>query len=706
MKLYILILLAFTCFSISYSQERNYNLNFEQEIASSSNEIWKKKNNDVNIRRDTKEKYQGEFSLNIKPTDMSQGLYGVVKEINSTFNGKQITFKGYMKAVDVQSAYFYLIVGTETNQFSFDLTEPISGSTDWKEFKITLPYTSEATKITVAANIEGQGEVWIDDISIQIDGQDINTLEPIDRAEASDSGFILESLSETKTEKLAMLGKLWGFLKYYHPAVSQGNFDWDKELFKILPLADDSDFSTKIEEWVYSLGELEASKETEDTREIKIKPDFDWFQSELISESLRNKLQAIEDAQKPKENYYVSLSEELKSPVFQNEKRYSSINYKDDGMKLLSLFRYWNYIQYFYPYRYLISEEWNKVLKKFIPELVNAKDEREYNLALAGLVSKTEDTHHTLLQNPVLESYLGANKVPASAIFINDTLVVKSSEDIKIKSGDVIQRIDDVPISVLKEKFNDISGASNRTTQLREIAAKVLRTQNKTVELEIWRDNEILDVTVESIPFHTNISNHSFASITEISDEIGYLNTSDLTLEEYDSIFKKWDNKKAIIFDLRTYPKENLARLLPYLHEEPVSFFRSTSGSVDKPGTFAFDEPIFFETKDGYKYKGTVVILINNESQSKSEFSAMALRTAPNSTVIGSQTAGTDGDVVNVVLPGNVRTIMTGNGIYTLDKEETQQVGIIPDIKVENGIQDLTNEKDEILQAAIEAIKQ
>lgn len=111
MKLYILILLVLTCFSFSYSQEKNYNLGFEQEIASASNENWKKKNNDVNIRRDTKEKFQGKYSLNIKPTEKSQGLYGVVNEINSTFNCNQITFKGYMKAVDVQGAYFYLIVG-------------------------------------------------------------------------------------------------------------------------------------------------------------------------------------------------------------------------------------------------------------------------------------------------------------------------------------------------------------------------------------------------------------------------------------------------------------------------------------------------------------------------------------------------------------------------------------------------------------------
>lgn len=61
--------------------------------------------------------------------------------------------------------------------------------------------------------------------------------------------------------------------------------------------------------------------------------------------------------------------------------------------------------------------------------------------------------------------------------------------------------------------------------------------------------------------------------------------------------------------------------------------------------------------------------------------------------------------MVNLVLPGNVATIMTGNGIYTINKEEVQQVGIEPDIKVEIRIQDLKIGKDVILDRAIEAVQ-
>jgi hypothetical protein len=38
--------------------------------------------------------------------------------------------------------------------------------------------------------------------------------------------------------QLATLGKVWGFLKYYHSAALKGKPDWDKELLRMIPLAE------------------------------------------------------------------------------------------------------------------------------------------------------------------------------------------------------------------------------------------------------------------------------------------------------------------------------------------------------------------------------------------------------------------------------------------------------------------------------------
>jgi len=68
----------------------------------------------------------------------------------------------------------------------------------------------------------------------------------------------------TETQKLAATCKVWGFLKYYHPNVANGNFDWDEQLFKILPKVEeaktDIEFSNTIEKWINSLGKVKAYK--------------------------------------------------------------------------------------------------------------------------------------------------------------------------------------------------------------------------------------------------------------------------------------------------------------------------------------------------------------------------------------------------------------------------------------------------------------
>ncbi|MBL7881618.1 MAG: peptidase S41, partial [Chryseobacterium gambrini] len=42
--------------------------------------------------------------------------------------------------------------------------------------------------------------------------------------------FSAQTLSEN--QKLESLCKVWGFLKYYHPNVAKGQFDWDQQLFQ------------------------------------------------------------------------------------------------------------------------------------------------------------------------------------------------------------------------------------------------------------------------------------------------------------------------------------------------------------------------------------------------------------------------------------------------------------------------------------------
>ena len=98
------------------------------------------------------------------------------------------------------------------------------------------------------------------------------------------------------------------------------------------------------------------------------------------------------------------------------------------------------------------------------------------------------------------------------------------------------------------------------------------------------------------------------------------------------------------------------------------------------------------------------MILIDEISQSQAEYTTMALRAAPGAIVIGSTTAGADGNVSPIPLPGGLSTMISGIGIFYPDKRPTQRIGIVPDIEVHPTVAGLREGRDELLEAAVRTI--
>jgi C-terminal processing protease CtpA/Prc len=98
-------------------------------------------------------------------------------------------------------------------------------------------------------------------------------------------------------------------------------------------------------------------------------------------------------------------------------------------------------------------------------------------------------------------------------------------------------------------------------------------------------------------------------------------------------------------------------------------------------------------------------VLVDEITQSHLEFVAMAFRSA-GSPIVGSTTAGADGNVSELLLPGNLQVRITGLGVFYPDGRRTQQVGIIPDVRVVPTIAGITQGRDEVLEAAERLILQ
>ena len=162
---------------------------------------------------------------------------------------------------------------------------------------------------------------------------------------------------------------------------------------------------------------------------------------------------------------------------------------------------------------------------------------------------------------------------------------------------------------------------------------------------------------------------------------------------------------KGMIVDLRCYPSEFIVfTLSKYLMPQKTEFVKFSIGDITTPGLFTLTKPLSDGENNANYYKGKVVILVNEKTQSQAEYTAMALRCAPNATVIGSTTAGANGNVSLIPLIGGISTNISGIGVYYPDGKETQRVGIIPDIGVHPTIQGIREGRDELLEKAIEII--
>lgn len=84
----------------------------------------------------------------------------------------------------------------------------------------------------------------------------------------------------------------------------------------------------------------------------------------------------------------------------------------------------------------------------------------------------------------------------------------------------------------------------------------------------------------------------------------------------------------------------------------------------------------------------------------------MAYRLSPRAKVFGSQTAGADGNVERITLPGGNKVVYTSIGVYYPDRTETQGMGIVPDVKVRPTVEGIREGRDEVLEAALEYLRE
>lgn len=677
-------------------------------------------------------KRSGKYSAMIASTDNDPDYTAWSFILPHNYKGKQITFSGYIKTENVENGYAGLWMRIDPG-IAFDnmRQKELKGTTDWTKYEITLNMDPKRTeKIVIGGLLAGSGKIWLDDLTVTVDGKDVQNMKPFVQkklpaeldTEFDDGSNIADfPVNKEQIENLKILGYLWGYLKYYHPEVATGNYNWDYELFRILPEVIEAKSNDERDQvflkWIDGIGTFSKGKKAKmKASKVKMKPDLDWIEQSNFPEELTEKLVEIQTAKRSSENYYVRLFPGVENPNLEKENPYHKFDYPDAGYRLLSLYRYWNIIQYYFPYKYLIEENWNDVLGEFIPKFLEAKDETAYTLACLEVIGRVHDTHANIWGgNTTLYNYWGNYYPPFEVTFIEEKAVVTDYYDEEltkesgIQIGDVIESINGKLVDEMVKEQLHLTPASSYPIKLRNIAHRLLNTNDSIIHVQYSRGDEFVST---SFPSSTAYDLKAFGNYEKkdtcfkfINEDIAYINNGTLQNSYLPEIWEKMKNTKGLVIDIRNYPSGfPIYALSEYLMPKKTKFVTFTNASIKHPGYFTFNEVLSVGKKNKDYYKGKVIILTNETSQSSAEFHAMAYRVHPNATVIGSTTAGADGNISRFYLPGGISTLITGIGVYYPDRGETQRVGIVPDIEYTPTIQGIREGRDELLEKAIEVI--
>lgn len=539
-----------------------------------------------------------------------------------------------------------------------------------------------------------------------------------------DNGVIVfpEELTERLITDLDLLGKLWGFLKYHHPKLGKGDYDIDYELFSILQQyldAENNEARDKIIlDWITTYGEIPACTTCGTSpSNAYIKPDLAWVDNSDMTDDLKNRIKDIYANRHQGSHYYIRSMEYAGNFEFFNEKAYSDMAYPDAEYRLLTLYRYWNIIQYFFPYKYQTDKNWNNVLKEYVSLFISAKNRLEYELATLQIIGEINDTHAYLSGGYEIKDSSGYNYAPFRGWFIEGKLVVTDYYNPEFKAtsgleiGDVITHINGETVESIVENLKKYYPASNVPARLMKISYDLLRSNSNTISVNYYSAEHAGE---KKIPLYNRSMLNFYGGYKVNGNEkcyklldgnIGYITLSSIKDEDIPVIKSTFRNTKGIIIDIRNYPSTPVMYSLgSYFVSQTTPFVKFTVGNINNPGEFTFINDYVITSESTGAYRGKLVVIVNEVTQSQAEFTAMAFKAGDNTTIIGSTTAGADGNVSEIILPGGLKTRISGIGVYYPDGTQTQRIGIVPDIWVEPTIDGIKQGKDELLEKAIEII--
>jgi C-terminal processing protease CtpA/Prc len=680
--------------------------------------------------------------------DEPKGFGNIMQSFDAAkYRGQRVRFKAAVRA-DVAGeakAMLWLRVDRKDEKPGFfdNMADRPITKKDWNDYEIVGDVADDAETINIGLMLVGNGKAGLDAASFEMIGK---------IGEGNDPP---RGLKDRGLENLVAYTKLLGYVRYFHPSDEAADANWDKFAIDGIPAVEGAKNAeelaaslqklflpvaptlqvfvtgkspapvppakgTKIIAWYhYGVGtgngsSIYSSKRVDEKAQVlqafgtrsatKLPDPAQPFTADLgggVSCSVPLSLPADGTGTLPKAKAKAAAS--TKPSGF-------APNGNDRASRLAAVMLAWNIFQHFYPYFDVVKTDWPSELKLALAAAATDKDDRAFLDTLRRLVAALQDGHGSVyMKNSEMNGQL-----PLSWDWIEDRLVVtrvppKLAED--LKAGDVILRINGRTVaSLITEQEKLISGATPQWKRWR--ALQLLKEGPKDSEASLAvqrRAGVVKTVKVTHDPEGVepdDIAEQRPAKVEEIQNGVMYVDIDRITDKDFQDAIPQLEKAKGIIFDLRGYPKASF-EAIGHLTDKLVTCAQwhiPTTLYPDRQNVaFHFSNWTIAPKKPRFQAK--IAFLTDGRAISAAETYMGIIEHYKLAAIVGSPTAGTNGNVNPFTLPGGYSISWTGMKVLKHDGSQHHGIGIQPTVPVSRTIKGVAAGKDEVLDKAIEIVR-
>lgn len=364
----------------------------------------------------------------------------------------------------------------------------------------------------------------------------------------------------------------------------------------------------------------------------------------------------------------------------------------------------WNVLEHFWPYWNSDTHaSWSNELDTALAEALRDRSVANHVATLERLTAKTPDGHVSVTcRGEPKYSYL-----PLAIELVEGRLVVVASDEGSITPGDVLVDIDGRPARELLEEAESTISGSTQWRRVRGLRRLGRGMHGSVASLTVERDGSRIAVqTMRSDRAASPRASHP--PIDRLDDGVYYVDLHRATGTAIDAVMDRLASAPGVVFDVREYPNDHqfLSHLLTA--SDTANAWQAIPRIIrpDSPATPAswkfegWEMPMLAP-----RIQGRVAFLTGPGAISYAESVMGIVEHYHLGAIVGSPTAGSNGNVAGVYEPTGCTVDLTGMLVTKLDGSRHYLVGIQPTIPAARTIAGIRAGRDEVLERALAYVR-